>query len=551
MLRRTDQPYIAGYANRMSVRPGDPLVVHAASWEAPSCYADVYRVTGRTPGGFWPQVEFVSRGAAVRPVMYEESDSVLPLGPGDADVTGCAWEPTTVVDEIPAAWGSGLYLVQFTTSSEPTHRASTRLGQDAMFVLRPDRPGERSPVLVQVDVGTWNAYTVWHHRNLYHARGPSGEQIESLRAHTVSFHRPGIGFERNDNNPWGTPPAAYHWAFIEWARQQDLVFDYCTGLDLHTGGVRLQDYRAVVTVGHDEYWTRRQRDAVEEFVGAGGNAIFFGGNLAFFQIRLNEADNSISCYKRSSTTSNQRYTDPGTLGPPLDPLYRDPAAYPDHDNSDCTVETCTSPLHRPTPSLTGLSGQNDGMFSADARRDDGVHVFAAAAWWWEEYGGPSRPAKGFTVLEPDHWIFEGTDLKAGDVFGEEQKVIGYECDGLDVEFVDGVPVPTGRDGAVPGTRILAFADCREWGEIDYSVAPSTRVEGRMGTACSFGGVVPIVAVERPSGGVIVNTGCTDWPFALVDTYDNTDYRSTTVRIRPQSPDVQTITRNVIRRLGGI
>jgi hypothetical protein len=538
MLRQDDEPYFAGYLDRMSLRPGDPLVVHLASHGERTAHVDVYRIVGRTPGGFQPKLELVARVGEAHARVYACDDGGLPPGPGDADVAGCAWEPTTVMSAIPETWQSGLYLVQFTASAEPTGRASARIGPDAMFVLRPGAP--TSAALVQVDVATWNAYHVWHNKNLYHGRADDDSQLSELRAHTVSFRRPGIGFQRNDNNPWGMTPAAYHWAFAEWAQGEGLALDYCTGLDIDTGAVDLGAYRAVVTLGHDEYWTGAQRDAIERFVAAGGNAIFLGGNIAFWQIRHTPEDQTISCYKRSSA------------GAPLDPLYRDPAAYPDHDNGACTVEWHTEPVCRPSTSLMGLSGRNDAVNDPTARRDDGTSVFCGACWWWEEYGGPSRPAKGFTVLEPAHWIFEGAGVEAGDVFGVEQKLIGYECDGLDVVFADGVPRPSGRDGALPGTRIVAYADCRDWAEIDYATTPPQRVAGRMRTECSFGGVVPLVVVEsEDGGGTIVNTAATDWPLALVETYDNTEYRSLEVRIKPASPVVKAVTRTVLRRLAGV
>ncbi|MBV8644401.1 MAG: hypothetical protein JO225_10850 [Candidatus Eremiobacteraeota bacterium] len=43
--------------------------------------------------------------------------------------------------------------------------------------------------------------------------------------------------------------------------------------------------------------------------------------------------------------------------------------------------------------------------------------------------GGERPPTGFTVRDPDHWVFAGTTLRRGQRFAEAEHLIGYECDG--------------------------------------------------------------------------------------------------------------------------
>ncbi|WP_353001404.1 N,N-dimethylformamidase beta subunit family domain-containing protein [Mesorhizobium sp. M1295] len=54
-------------------------------------------------------------------------------------------------------------------------------------------------------------------------------------------------------------------------------------------------------------------------------------------------------------------------------------------------------------------------------------------WYWELFGGPSRPKCGFTVCDPEHWVFTGAGVGDGDTFGAEIKLLGHEADGLEVE----------------------------------------------------------------------------------------------------------------------
>jgi hypothetical protein len=538
-----------GYVGSMSVARGGELTVHVATRaEREQCWADVYRVVGCADRQFAPRLEHVARTGPVRALRYAPDERCERLGPGDADVDGCGWPGQRILDAIPDEWPTGLYLVQFTDAEQPTGRQSERVGQDALVVVRPRADAPTSPVLVQLSVATWNAYHLWQNRSLYvgDVGDRTGAEAAHLRAHRVSFHRPGIGLTRPSNIPvFERKACMYVLPFVEWANEQGLELDYCSGLDIDRGRVELERYRLLVTLGHDEYWTRGQRDRVEAYVAEGGNAAFFGGNMAYWQIRLTDDETAIECYKRTADPHEPM----GFGGMPLDPRYRDPELFPDHDNRDVTVEYHTPPLNRPPTTLTGVSMRNDDGAPEHERADP--PMYCGACWWWENFGGPERPAKGFTVMRADHWAFAGTGLADGDEFGAEQKVIGFECDGLDVELVDGLPVPTLRDGAPSGIEILAYADCRDWAEADFSQVPTVRTPGRRLNQAALGGVVPLVTFRTEGGGRVFTAPATDWPHALVELVDYTDYRAASRRIAPACREVRAITANVLAELGGV
>ncbi len=540
---------LVGYAGRMSVARGESLDVHVAGrTERAECWVDVYRVVGCADAKFAPALEHVERTGPV-PLLRYGPDAVCDrLGPGDADVTGCGWPAARALDAIPDAWPSGLYLAQFTDADEPTGRPSELLGQDALFVVRPRADAPTSSVLVQLPVATWNAYHMWQNRNLYigDVGDRMGDDAPQLRAHRLSFQRPGLGLAPRSRIHCFPPTACmYVMPFVQWAREEGLELDWCAGTDIAQGLVDLDRYRLVVTLGHDEYWPREQRDRVEDHVARGGNAAFFGGNMCYWQIRLADDGSAIECYKRAADP--HLYS--GFGGRPLDPRYRDPATHPEHDNSDVTVEWHSAPLHRPPTTLTGVSMRNDDGAPPAERADPPVHC--GATWWWENFDGPERPSKGFTVLDAEHWAFAGTDLAAGDEFGAEQKVIGFECDGLDVEFVDGRPQPPMRDGAPAGVEILAYADCRDWAEIDYTQDPPAPTPGCRLNKAAFGGVVTMVTFQSPAGGRVFTAPVTDWPHALIELVDYTDYRAAEPRVAPPSAAARAITANVLAELGGV
>ena len=47
----------------------------------------------------------------------------------------------------------------------------------------------------------------------------------------------------------------------------------------------LERYRLLVSVGHDEYWSKEMRDNVENFAASGGHVVFLSGNVCWFQVR--------------------------------------------------------------------------------------------------------------------------------------------------------------------------------------------------------------------------------------------------------------------------
>ena len=51
----------------------------------------------------------------------------------------------------------------------------------------------------------------------------------------------------------------------------------------HAGGL-LDGYRLILSVGHDEYHTYRQRRSLEAFADRGGCLAFLGGNQCFWQV---------------------------------------------------------------------------------------------------------------------------------------------------------------------------------------------------------------------------------------------------------------------------
>src|SRR5262249_48879807 len=81
----------------------------------------------------------------------------------------------------------------------------------------------------------------------------------------------------------------------------------------------------------------------------------------------------------------------------------------------------------------------------------------------------------YVVQHSDHWAFDGTGLSDGDIFGLDQQLVGYECDGANFDRTSMAPyTPEGDDGTPPEFVILAVGDVTHFGERGNGEAPGNK-----------------------------------------------------------------------------
>ena len=347
----------------------------------------------------------------------------LPYQDWGVDGTGLAGEPLAgwagYDFPVPPGWRSGVYLAALETGDGRRRLSSpdARHGRVLFVVL-----GSGAPILHKLPLFTFHAYNQVSAEpyDPVSRRGgwclytlPEPHEVPVPVPPTVSVRRPGGGTGRTPWDSWNADPydptprqTFVHWdaPFIAWLERSGYQADYCTDLDLHEDRALLDPDRLLVSVGHDEYWSDEMRGAVARFAARGGNVAFFSGN---------------TCWKRVV------FDDPVT--------FRRLERWP------------STPVRDPENALTGVSFRNGG-------ERDLAH---------------GRVPIGFRVQHADHWVYAGTGLRDGDVFGAEEALVGYECDGAHFDRADldrGVPVrPTGLDGTPPDFLILGVGDVRVGG----------------------------------------------------------------------------------------
>lgn len=136
---------------------------------------------------------------------------------------------------------------------------------------------------------------------------------------------------------------------------------------------------------------------------------------------------------------------------------------------------------------------------------------------------------GFTVYRPWHWSLENTDLYYGDLIGGRPDcIVAYEVDGCDFTITDGLPYPTGKDGAPPNLTIVAMAPAVQHEEDHFngtlpmmnSVSTPAIADGEKaceGVRHPKYGAGMIATFDRgvgPGDGTMFVAGTTDWVVGL-------------------------------------
>ena len=360
-------PTIEGYAWTTSVQAGDE-VQFSVSTTSSSFSVDIYRMG-------WYQ----GKGGRLMQSIATIQGNVYPLPSPDVS-TGLIeanW-PVAFTLKTNSGWISGIYMVKLTASN----------GEQSYipFVLRSSKPSDFAFVHT---ANTDEAYNSWGGTSLYN---DFTHTLKAHRAFNVSFDRP---FEQDTGAGlffW------YEYPMVRWLEQHGYDISYLSDPDLQNTPNRLQNYHALLIVGHSEYWSKQMRDALETAVNKGVNLAVFAANTVYWQIRYEPRSSGgqslperiLECYKGAGHQ---------------DPFYG-------KENDLVTVTFRQAPLNRPEQTLLG-------------------EMYAS---YWEPHLG------GFpwVVADASSWVLAGTGLKNGDSL---PGLVGYEYDKVDPHF----PVPQGLE----------------------------------------------------------------------------------------------------------
>ena len=490
------------YTPRYSYIAGETIDFHMHSTRA-HAEIDIYR------DGPQQEMVFQETGIAVANVPTPEKPHV----------NGCGW-PVALRVKVSDSWRSGFYVVIVRVRDDD----GGVFEREHFFVVKPSKPATNTSIAFIVSTATMNAYNDWGGGNSYHGEGGTprfkkpNARTSLLRPWSRGMIKLPIGAPRAVSTaelpPFAPPqllshPYARHygfardyadssWAlygklFIDWAEANGYELDYYTQHDLDKDPQALVPYRLSIAVGHDEYSSWNMRQAIENQILAGGNHGRFAGNN-IWQVRIE--DNGTTFVNHKDET-----TDP-VLGTEKEKFLSNAWDLPYSG--------------WPVTKTFGLTGSSV------------IHAM---------FGGAApRASGGFTIYRPWHWSLKDTDLYYGDVLGGRPDCIAaYEIDGCDFTMRDGLPFPTGKDGAPENLSIIAMAPAIQHEE-DHFKATSPSMMNSVSTPAikGDGAVLPhlvehegvrhpkygagmIASFDRGSGvgdGTMFVAGTTDWVVGL-------------------------------------
>ena len=206
---------------------------------------------------------------------------------------GCGWEETMSVN-TDTSWKTGFYAAKISA----TVNGTTQVGY-VPFVIKSSAPSAK--MLWVIPTNTYQAYNSWSGGGLYWPTLANA----IFKTDTVSFDRPyGKSQDANLDSARhfiGQPVTAcddlggWNLSHNIWAQYLESeagykagpgtqIIDYCTDYDLHQMTQNnLQYYKAILFLGHCEYWSYQMRQNIKEFIAAGGNVAFFGANTCYWK----------------------------------------------------------------------------------------------------------------------------------------------------------------------------------------------------------------------------------------------------------------------------
>ena len=276
---------------------------------------------------------------------------------------------------------SGLYYLH----------ARTESGRFFSFpwIVAPARP--QAPVAVLASNITWNAYNNFGGRSNYihpdrlppqptvNARfdlkrytDPEHRTYDSDTYAPLSFDRPepinvvpegDVVTSPIEGRP-GSHIAPAEWRLLGWLEREGFAYDYYAETQFHSGALNLDDYRVLIISTHPEYWSRDMYYRLKAWVfERGGKLMYLGGNGLNCEVEFPDATAMIV---QNGNEGN---------------------SWSMHEQG---IESRFHLRNESEANLLGVVFTDSGVMTA----------------------APYR------VLDADHWVFEGTGVRNGDVFGE-------------------------------------------------------------------------------------------------------------------------------------
>ncbi|MHB1488013.1 MAG: N,N-dimethylformamidase beta subunit family domain-containing protein [Acidimicrobiales bacterium] len=251
---------IEGFADHISARWGDTIKLYVST-VAPTFHVEAYRM------GYYQgyQARLIWTSPEVPGIPQ-----ATPLPTSPTNTIECHWE-ASLSFTVGRDWPPGDYLLKLVGSGDQ---------QQYIPLTVRDETSHATYVILNA-VTTWQAYNLWGGYDLYAGISSSGANF-AHRSRAVSFDRPyDYSFGQGAADFLGN-----ELPLVSMAERLGLNVTYETDVDLHQRPRLLQNHEALISLGHDEYWSSAMRQGVIDAEHAGVNLAFLGANAIYRHIRF-------------------------------------------------------------------------------------------------------------------------------------------------------------------------------------------------------------------------------------------------------------------------
>jgi hypothetical protein len=248
---------IEGYVSEQEIAPGEVERFYVNAPRAMWVRGELYRIGWY--GGLGGRLVFRSgRLPATRqPKCAHDPRTGL---------TECHWRATWS-PRLPRSLVSGVYVGKLV--------ADSGAAKDTLVIVRADHPG---PIVAQLSTATYEAYNDYGGDDLYPA---------SLRVGVTGTDQ---GVEVSYDRPYDTTTGAGQLfardvAMVRFLEREGYPVTYTTDVGVDQAPGELRGARALLAIGHSEYWSQRAHDAYAAARDAGVNLAFLTSDTMGWRVR--------------------------------------------------------------------------------------------------------------------------------------------------------------------------------------------------------------------------------------------------------------------------
>lgn len=417
-------PWIEGYCSRASVKAGDALDIMVSTNPPGRFTIDIFRM------GYYD-----GAGARLMQQLGPFDGITQPDPPvGEERLRECQWKPCTTIT-IPEDWVSGIYLGRLSL-------VDTQWQSYIIFIVRDDR---KADIVFQCSDNTWQAYNRWPDNYSLYDNGESEWALKSgIR---VSYDRPYGKYCQILDAPQSQGSGEFllwEFPFVYWLEREGYDVTYISNTDTHADIKNISRAKAMISVGHDEYWSLEQFNHVKQAIADGLNVGFFSGNTCCFVTPFAPS---------SSGVPNRNFTRAGCFG----------------GTSQAEKEYGMGPFPLEGP---------------DEREIIGARTII-----------PFNGAGDWIVSDDSHWIFDGTGMKNGDGI---PGIVGWEFHGEPLD-IPGLKIVAKGDALNAGDQVAHWTATIYPGPKGNHVFNASTIWWAQGLSSPPGHMLPYSHNGRPHG----------------------------------------------------